>query len=61
MTLSPDCCYKKKVGSYEYTLLAESAEETSEWGCQDDCVYCRDDQGPEKRYCFGQVMLDCDP
>jgi len=43
------CCQKKKVGSSTYTLLGFN--DTSSFGCADNCVYSKDSE-VDSRYCF---------
>ena len=56
-----DCCPRKKVGEYYYTFLDQS-DRAGGAGCKTDCVYLRDDLGPDREWCFGpgELQPECD-
>ena len=56
-----ECCFLKKVGSYEYILLEESASEAKDFGCNNGCVYHRAGDDPKNRWCFrsGNEQSEC--
>ena len=55
------CCNEKKVGDVLYTLVnSDNDDDTSMYGCNDDCVYKAEDD-PSTRFCFknGHLPVDC--
>ena len=44
------CCVKKTVGGVLYTLVSE--DDTTKYGCQENCIYTRDDQPDGIQFCF---------
>ena len=48
-TTGKSCCPQKTVGGVAYQLV-EDVEDTSKFGCSENCVYTRDGDGD--RFCF---------
>eukprot|EP00091_Calanus_sinicus_P025606 TRINITY_DN9856_c0_g1_i1.p1 TRINITY_DN9856_c0_g1~~TRINITY_DN9856_c0_g1_i1.p1 ORF type:complete len:169 (-),score=48.02 TRINITY_DN9856_c0_g1_i1:2-463(-) len=57
-TTDSPCCSQKKVGEVSYTL--KHKEDTSGYGCKDDCIYQIDGQ-PNSNVCFkkGDLPVEC--
>ena len=55
------CCVKKTVGGVAYTLVSE--DDTTKYGCEENCIYTRDDQPGGKQICFkaGDLESVCNP
>jgi len=55
------CCVKKTVGGVAYTLVTE--EDTTKYGCKENCIYSRDDQPGGTQFCFkaGDLESVCNP
>ena len=55
------CCVKKTVGGVHYTLVTE--DDTTKYGCQENCIYTRDDQPGGFQICFraGDLESVCNP
>jgi len=55
------CCVKKTVGGVAYTLVSE--DDTTKYGCQENCIYTRDDQPGGTQICFraGDLESVCNP
>jgi len=47
---------KKTVGSVPYSLIAE--DDTTKYGCEENCIYTRDDQPGGKQFCFKAGNLE---
>ena len=50
------CCVKKTVGGVPYTLVSE--DNTTKYGCKDNCIYTRDDQPGGIQICFKAGYLE---
>ena len=55
------CCVKKTVGGVAYTLVTE--EDTTKYGCNENCIYSRDGQPGGTQFCFkaGDLESVCNP
>jgi len=55
------CCVKKTVGGVAYTLVSE--DDTTKYGCQENCIYTRDNQPGGTQICFkaGDLEPVCNP
>jgi len=55
------CCVKKTVGGVAYTLVSEN--DTTKYGCEENCIYTRDDQPGGTQICFraGDLESVCNP
>jgi len=55
------CCVKKTVGGVAYTLVTEG--DTTKYGCEENCIYTRDDQPGGTQFCFkaGGLESVCNP
>ena len=55
------CCVKKTVGGVAYTLVSE--DDTTKYGCKENCIYTRDDQPGGTQICFraGDLESVCNP
>ena len=55
------CCVKKTVGGVPYTLVSEN--DTTKYGCEENCIYTRDDQPGGTQICFrgGDLESVCNP
>jgi len=58
VSANPFCCEVKKVGDVTYTLMSQ--EDTSGYGCKDNCVYSANND-PQSKFCFksGDKEVQC--
>ena len=59
--IEDECCYKKKVGQYDYILVKNSEQDTKEYGCHNNCVYKKLNDSKSIYYCFkkGSLPVEC--